>query len=110
MAPTVAPDALPSSGRTFYDPFRARFGAEPDPYAIHGYEGMALILDSIDRASNPADRRAVIEAFFATTDRASLLGRYSIDAFGDTTSATYGSYRVDRFRPDRLGPRDQPSA
>jgi branched-chain amino acid transport system substrate-binding protein len=97
MAPTVAPDALPSSGRAFYDLFRARFGAEPDPYAIHGYEGMALILDSIDRASNPADRRAVIEAFFATTDRASLLGRYSIDPFGDTTLASYGSYRVDRF-------------
>jgi len=95
-APNVAPESLTSSGRAFYTPFQARFGVEPDPYAINGYEALALILDSIDRATNPADRLAVIDAFFATRDRTSVLGRYSIDAFGDTTLPIYGSYRVDR--------------
>jgi hypothetical protein len=57
---------------------------------------MAVILDSIDRASDPADRPAVIEAFFETTDRDSVLGRYSITTLGETT--------LDRMTGYELGP------
>jgi hypothetical protein len=38
----------------------------------------------------------VIDAFFATWNRHSVLGTCSIDEFGDTTLNTYGGYRVDR--------------
>ena len=57
-----------------------------------------MILDSIDRASMPTSRAAVVDAFFATRDRQSVIGQYSIDRFGDTTLGTYGAYRLDGGR------------
>jgi branched-chain amino acid transport system substrate-binding protein len=89
------PDARAAgAGRAFFERFRARTGRAPHAYAIFGYEAMAVVLDAIDRAADPASRAAVVDAFFATRDRDSPLGRYSIDAFGDTTLATCGGYRV----------------
>jgi branched-chain amino acid transport system substrate-binding protein len=38
----------------------------------------------------------VIDALFATKDRRSVLGTYSIDENGDTTLTDYGLYRIDR--------------
>jgi branched-chain amino acid transport system substrate-binding protein len=93
VAPRVAPEALPPAGQAFVARFRAQFG-EPDPYAVFGYEAMAVVLDAIDRAADPVSRSAVIDAFFATRDRASVLGTYSIDRFGDTTLRTFGGYVV----------------
>jgi branched-chain amino acid transport system substrate-binding protein len=37
----------------------------------------------------------VIDQLFATKDRASALGTYSIDDNGDTTLTDYGSYKID---------------
>jgi branched-chain amino acid transport system substrate-binding protein len=81
-------------GRAFTEAFRARFHKTPEPYAIYGYEAMSVVLDAIRRGGN--SRRAVIDAFFATRDRDSVLGRYSIDANGDTTLSTYGVLKVTR--------------
>ena len=53
---------------------------------------MAVVLDSIDRADDPLDRSSVIDSFFATTDRDSILGTYSIDETGDTTLSQVGAY------------------
>ena len=55
-----------------------------------------MILDSIERASDPADRAAVIDAFFETTDRDSVLGTYSIDEVGDTTLDRMTGYELGR--------------
>lgn len=90
----LAPAAYPAAGRLFFERFRARTGRAPHAYAIFGYEAMAVVLDAIDRAADPARRAAVVAAFFATRDRDSPLGRYSIDPFGDTTLSTFGGYRV----------------
>jgi hypothetical protein len=46
-----------------------------------GYEAMASVLAAIDRATNPADRGSVVDAYFDGTERDSRLGRYRI---GDT--------------------------
>jgi branched-chain amino acid transport system substrate-binding protein len=57
---------------------------------------MSLVLDAIERAgASGNDRRAVIGALFATKDRQSVLGTYSIDENGDTTLTDYGLYRID---------------
>jgi branched-chain amino acid transport system substrate-binding protein len=67
----------------------------PDPYAIYGYETMSVILDSIKRAgSKGGDRQAVIDAFFNTKNRKSVLGTYSIDKNGDTSLTDYGVYGI----------------
>ena len=92
---TLAPSALPPSGRQVLRRYRSRYGERfPDPYAVYGYEAMSLALDAI--ASGGADRAAVIRQLFSVRDRDSPLGRYSIDRYGDTTLRTYGIYRVRR--------------
>jgi branched-chain amino acid transport system substrate-binding protein len=88
----LAPAQLP--GDDFASRFRAEHDRAPGRFAACGYEAMALALDSIDRADDPLDRQSVIDAFFATSDRDSVLGTYSIDEVGDTTLAEVGAYRA----------------
>jgi branched-chain amino acid transport system substrate-binding protein len=57
---------------------------------LYGYEAMRLALD----AAASGTREGAIDAVFATRDRDSVLGRYSIDGKGDTTLSTYGVYRI----------------
>ena len=95
--PTLPPSRYPSAAQAFFTAFRARFGHPAQPYAIYGYEAMALVLDCLHRAGPAADRAAVVGQFFKTADRASVLGRYSIDRSGDTTLSLYGGYRVSRL-------------
>jgi branched-chain amino acid transport system substrate-binding protein len=65
------------------------FVANRAPPAFYGFEAMALILDSLG-----GDRAAVVRAARSTRDRGSILGRYSIDADGHTTSTAYGRLAV----------------
>jgi branched-chain amino acid transport system substrate-binding protein len=91
----LPPAAYPAAGQAFFAAFRARFGRDPRPRAIYGYEAMSVVLDSIARAGPRGnEREAVVQQFFATRDRDSVLGRYSIDRFGDTTLTDYGGYTV----------------
>ena len=50
---------------------------------------MSLALDAIKR-SGTGDKADVLKALFATKDRQSVLGTYSIDPNGDTTLTDYG--------------------
>jgi branched-chain amino acid transport system substrate-binding protein len=93
------PEQLPSLGQDFVREYEDEFGEAPDRYAAYGYEAMAVVLDSIERAAEPDDRSAVIDAFFATEDRASVLGTYSIDEVGNTTLDAIAGYRVENGRP-----------
>jgi branched-chain amino acid transport system substrate-binding protein len=95
--PARPPSAYPPSAQAFFAAFRARFGHPAQPYAIFGYETMALALDCLHRAGPGADRAAIVAQFFSTRDRESVLGRYSIDRFGDTTLPLYGGYRVSNL-------------
>jgi branched-chain amino acid transport system substrate-binding protein len=93
--PVLEPAAYPPAAQAFYAAFRARYGKEPEPYALQGYEAMSVTLDAIRRAGAKGnDRASVIAAFRATSDRDSVLGRYSIDPNGDTTLSTYGVLRI----------------
>jgi branched-chain amino acid transport system substrate-binding protein len=89
------PSQLPASGQRFLHAFRQRYHREPGRYAAYGYEAMAVVLDSINRAGDSGgDRDAVIDAFFDTSDRSSILGTYSIDDVGNTTLNRLAGYRV----------------
>jgi branched-chain amino acid transport system substrate-binding protein len=68
------------------------FVAQRAPFAFYGFEAMALILDAVAAAG--ADRAAIVAAARATRDRDSILGRYSIDQHGHTTSTAYGRLAV----------------
>jgi branched-chain amino acid transport system substrate-binding protein len=91
---TLSPDEYPPEGQTFFKDYTTKYGeANPDPYAIYGYETMALALDAIKR-SGTGDRADVIKALFATKDRHSVLCTYSLVANGDTTLTDYGVFSI----------------
>jgi hypothetical protein len=48
-----------------------------------GHAAMAAVLAAMERASDPADRGSVIDAFFDGTERDSRLGRYRIADTGE---------------------------
>ena len=83
-------------GRQFLAAYKAKYGvANPDPYAIYGYEAMKLGLQTIaSLGAKGNDKAAVLSALFATKNRHSVLGTYGFDANGDTTLKAYGLYKV----------------
>ena len=88
------PSQLPPAGQEFADAFEAEFGRAPGRYAAYGHEAMAVILDAIDRASDPADRDAVVDALFGIDEPDSVLGSYSIDEVGETTLDRMTGYEL----------------
>jgi branched-chain amino acid transport system substrate-binding protein len=93
-APTLSPDEYPAAGKEFFKAFTQKYGvSNPDPYAIYGYEAMGLALDAIKR-SGDGSRPNILKAIFATKNRESPLGTYSIDKNGDTTLTDYGVYQI----------------
>lgn len=94
------PSQLPPAGERFARAFRQRYAREPGRYAAYGYEAMGVVLDSIRRAGDQGDSRdAVVDAFFDTQDRDSVLGTYSIDEVGNTTLGRLSGYRLTHGRP-----------
>jgi branched-chain amino acid transport system substrate-binding protein len=94
--PTLDPKLYPPAAQDFFKKFKAKFGNDPQPYAIYGYEAMKVALLAIQNAGDKGnDRQAVIDAFFKIKDRDSVLGKYSIDENGDTTLSDYGADRVE---------------
>jgi branched-chain amino acid transport system substrate-binding protein len=95
MTPVLAASMYPPTGRRVLADYRREFGAEAGPYALYGYETMRAVLDAIRSAgARGNDRTVVIDRLFATRNRDSVLGRYSIEANGETTLASYGVDRV----------------
>jgi len=83
-------------GKDFLTAYQAKYGtANPDPYAIYGYEVMKLGLDTIAKLGAQGNSKSdVLKALFATTARNSVLGTYGFDKNGDTTLKAYGLYKV----------------
>jgi branched-chain amino acid transport system substrate-binding protein len=97
----VLPVALyPPSARRVLRDYTKKLGGQGGPYVLYGYEAMTVVLDAIRSAgAHGEDRQAVIAGLFATRDRDSVLGRYSIEANGETTLSRYGVERVRHGRP-----------
>jgi branched-chain amino acid transport system substrate-binding protein len=93
--PTLDPKLYPPAAQDFFKTFKQKYGHDPYPYAIYGYEAMKVALTAIQNAGDKGnDRAAVIDAFFKIKNRDSVLGKYSIDENGDTTLTDYGADRV----------------
>ena len=93
--PTLDPKLYPPSAQALFDKYKQKYGIDPEPYAIYGYEAMKVALLAIQNAGDKGnDRQAVIDSFFKIKDRDSVLGKYSIDPNGDTTLSDYGADKV----------------
>jgi branched-chain amino acid transport system substrate-binding protein len=93
--PTLDPKLYPPAAQDFFKTYKQKFGKNPEPYAIYGYEAMQVALLAIQNAGDKGnDRQSVIDQFFKIKDRDSVLGKYSIDQNGDTTLSDYGGDKV----------------
>ena len=91
---TLSPKSYGEVGKKFFSDFAKEYGDKnPNPYSIYGYEAMSLALDAIKR-SGTGKREDIVKALFATKNRDSPLGTYSIDPNGDTTLTDYGVYKI----------------
>ena len=94
-SPVLATRLYPASARRVLAEYTRRFASTGEPYALYGYEAMSVVLASIRAAGTHGDgRQAVIGRFFATHDRHSVLGVYSMQLNGETTLSTYA---IDRL-------------
>jgi branched-chain amino acid transport system substrate-binding protein len=93
--PTLPEQLYPPAAKTFFGDFKAKYGSDPEPYAIYGYEAMNAALEAIKNAGDKGNcREDVIKGFYNIKNRSSVLGTYSIDADGDTTITDYGGNTI----------------
>lgn len=106
--PALPARMYPPAGRRFLRAYEAEFGEPPEPMAIYGYAAMRLMLAAIDAAGEDGDdKEAVVDAFFRLPPQESVLGRYAIDARGDTSLDNYAVVSVTKGRlvfGDRVAP------
>jgi branched-chain amino acid transport system substrate-binding protein len=94
-SPLLATHLYPASAQRVLVDYQRRFASAGEPYALYGYEAMSVVLGAIRAAgARGDDRQAVIGRFFATHDRHSVVGVYSMKPNGETTLS---SYAIDRL-------------
>jgi branched-chain amino acid transport system substrate-binding protein len=97
--PLLAPGEYPPAAARVLADYRRRFGGQPGPHALYGFEAMSVVLEAIRQAgARGNDRQTVIDRFFQTANRDSVLGRYSVQASGETTLSRYGVDRIANGR------------
>jgi len=93
--PLLPTGMYPASAQRLFADYRRHFHETPTPDALYGYEAMSVVLAAIRRAGSDGNKRqAVTDQFFATRNRDSVLGRYSVQPSGDTTLSHYGIDRI----------------
>jgi branched-chain amino acid transport system substrate-binding protein len=89
----VPPDKLEGKAGEWYAAYKAKYNAEPEAYAIYGYEAANVAWAAIDKVC-AKDRTKIREAVFATKDFQGVLGTWSFDANGDTSLTTMSGSQV----------------
>jgi len=99
-SPVLAPHLYPASAQGVLARYGHRFAASPEAYVLYGYEAMSAVLAAIRMAGDRGDdRQAVIDKLFATHDRSSVLGVYSMQPSGETTLSSYAIDKVVKGAP-----------
>jgi len=80
----LPPEQLKGKGREFYEKYKNKYHAEPEAYAVYGYEAARVVLDAIRRAG-VKDREAITAAARNLKDFDGVLGKWSFDENGDTS-------------------------
>jgi branched-chain amino acid transport system substrate-binding protein len=80
----VPPSQLQGRGKEFYESYKKKYNAEPEAYAVYGYEAARVVLEGIKRAGKK-DRAAITDAIINLRDFDGVLGKWSFDQNGDTS-------------------------
>ncbi len=81
----LPPEKLTGKGAEFCSSYKTKYSADPEAYAAYGYECARVILQAIAKAETK-DRASILAAVAGTRDFDGVLGRWSFDANGDTSS------------------------
>jgi branched-chain amino acid transport system substrate-binding protein len=104
---TVAGPASQYAGTAkFIKDFKAKFGAEPQPFAAQSFDCAAIALKAIENAVTAAkgklpDRAAVAKAVRALKDYKGITGTMNFNAKGDLVKAKYFIMQVTSADPDK---------
>jgi branched-chain amino acid transport system substrate-binding protein len=102
---TVAgPAKLYPGTAKFQEDFKAKYGADPKPFAAQGYDAMALCLKGIEEAAKAngnqlPTRQTVTDAVRALTDFAGITGTINFNEKGDLVTAKYFVIQVTSSDP-----------
>ncbi len=102
---TVAGPAILYPGTAkFQTDFKAKYGADPKPFAAQGYDAMAICLKAIENAAKEAGnkmptRESVSAAVRALKDFPGITGTINFNSKGDLTSAKYFVIQVTSADP-----------
>ena len=80
----LPPSQLQGRGKEFYENYKKKYNAEPEAYAVYGYEAARVVLEGIKRAGKK-DRAAITDAITNLRDFDGVLGKWSFDQNGDTS-------------------------
>ena len=86
-------EKMTGKGAEFRDAYKLEFGADPEAYASYGYEAARVVLQAIAQAKTK-DRAGILAAISATKDFNGVLGKWSFDANGDTSSRVMSGQTV----------------
>ena len=95
--------AYPKAAK-FAEDFKAKFGADPQPFAAQSYDSMGVCLQAIKSAAEAANgavptREAVRDAIRALTYDG-ITGTISFDSIGDLPTAKYFVIKVNATSSD----------
>jgi branched-chain amino acid transport system substrate-binding protein len=90
----------------FVKDFKAKFGAEPQPFGAQGYDCAAIALKAIENAAKAnggkmPTRQAVTQAVRDLKDFKGITGTMNFNAKGDLTKAKYFIIQVTSADPDK---------
>jgi branched-chain amino acid transport system substrate-binding protein len=103
---TVAgPAKLYPGTAKFQEDFKAKYGADPKPFAAQGFDSMAICLKAIENAAKEAGnalptREAVAAAVRALKDFPGITGTINFNSKGDLTTAKYFVIQVTSADPN----------
>ncbi len=102
---TFRPDDADPSWRTFRQHYLERFGEEPDAYAAHGYDGMAVLIAAIREAG--LNRARIRDALYALDTVRGVTGTITFDTnMNDVGTPWLAVVRGGRFRYFRADSED----
>jgi branched-chain amino acid transport system substrate-binding protein len=83
---------LPPAGQAFVKDFGAQIGQDPNPYSAYGAQAMQVMLDAVKTAAG--DRAKVSDALLNTKVTNGILGTFTINKNGDTSSNPVTQYKL----------------
>lgn len=99
------PAALYKNTAKFIADFKAKYNADPQPFAAQSYDSMAIALKAIENAAKANNgetpsREAVAKAVRALKEYEGITGTFTFNEIGDPEKALYFVMQVKSANPD----------